>query len=162
MTEASIDLATQDDVPALAELRWQLYAEYQGLPTESPEAYRERFARFASDALASDAWRCWVGRAQGRLAGAMWLQTVSRVPIPGKRVGPIGYLTNVYVAPEHRNGGLGAALLDRVTSWCRDEGYSLVIVWPTERSRPFYGRGGFASLDEPLVVDMGPDAPLDD
>ena len=162
MTEATIDLATQDDVPALAELRGQLYAEYQGLPTESPEAYRERFARFASDALASDAWRCWVGRAQGRLAGAMWLQTVSRVPIPGKRVGPIGYLTNVYVAPEHRNGGLGAALLDRVTSWCRDEGYSLVIVWPTERSRPFYGRGGFESLDEPLVVDLGPDTPLDD
>jgi GNAT superfamily N-acetyltransferase len=160
MKDVTIDLAGEDDVPALAELRWGLYAEYQGLPTEAPEAYRERFAGFATEALASDGWRCWVARARGRLVGAMWLQTVPRVPIPGKRAGPIGYLTNVYVAPEHRNGGLGAVLLDNVTSWCRDEGYSFVIVWPTERSRPFYGRGGFEHRDEPLVLDLGPDAAL--
>jgi hypothetical protein len=36
-----------------------------------------------------------------------------------------------------------------------------VIVWPTERSRPFYRRGGFDRPDEPLVMDIEPDSPLE-
>ena len=157
----TIDLATTDDIQELARLRWELYSEQEGDLAESPDAYRERFATFARSALASDEWRSWVAREGGRLVAAVWLHTVLRVPVPAKRAGPIGYLTNVYVAPEHRNAGLGAQLLDRVRSWCGDQGFSLVIVWPTERSRPFYRRGGFDRPDEPLVMDLEPDPPLE-
>jgi GNAT superfamily N-acetyltransferase len=65
------------------------------------------------------------------------------------------------VAPDHRNAGLGAELLDHVKAWCGERGYSLVIVWPTERSRPFYRRGGFDRPDEPLVLDIAPDTSLE-
>jgi GNAT superfamily N-acetyltransferase len=153
--------ATIDDVPELARLRWELYAEQDGEPSESPEEYGVRFGRFADEALRSDEWRSWVARDGDRLIGAMWLHTVQRVPVPGKRAGPIGYLTNVYIAPEHRNAGLGAELLDRVKTWCSEEGFSLVIVWPTERSRPFYRRGGFDRPDEPLVLEGEPDTPFE-
>jgi GNAT superfamily N-acetyltransferase len=157
----SIGFASIEDVAELARLRWELYAEQEGDPAETPAAYRLRFERFASDALASGGWRAWVARGGDRLVGAMWLQTVRRVPVPGKRAGPIGYLTNVYVEGPHRNAGLGARMLELLTGWCRDEGYSEVIVWPTERSRSFYGRGGFDRLDEPLVLRLGSDAPLE-
>ena len=157
----AIGFGTADDVGELARLRWELYAEQEGDMAEVPDAYRERFARFAGSALASDAWRSWVARDGGRLVAAMWLHTVPRVPVPGKRAGPIGYLTNVYVEPTHRNARLGARMLDRVKAWCGEQGYSLVIVWPTERSRSFYRRGGFGRPDEPLVLDLEPDAPLE-
>jgi hypothetical protein len=52
-------------------------------------------------------------------------------------------------------------MLDRVEAWCADEGFSTVIVWPTERSRSFYRRGGFDRPDEPLVLEVEPDGPLD-
>jgi GNAT superfamily N-acetyltransferase len=156
-----IGFATTDDIPELARLRWQLYVEQDGESAESPDTYRERFARFAGSALASDTWRSWVARDGDRLAAAMWLHTVPRVPVPGKRAGPIGYLTNVYVEPAHRNARLGAEMLDQVTAWCRTEGFSAVIVWPTERSRSFYRRGGFARPEEPLVLDVEPDTPLE-
>jgi GNAT superfamily N-acetyltransferase len=159
--EIAIHLATIDDVPELARLRWELYEEQNGDPGEAFEAYVERFARFAGSALESDDWRAWVARTENGLVGAMWLHTVHRVPVPGMRAGPIGYLTNVYVAPEHRNAGLGAEMLDRVEAWCTDEGFSTVIVWPTERSRSFYGRGGFGRPDEPLVLEREPDGPLE-
>ena len=159
--QPSIGPATIDDIPELGRLRWELYAEQNGDHTEPFEAYVERFARSARSALASDDWRAWVARTDDGLVGAMWLHTVHRVPVPGKRAGPIGYLTNVYVAPEHRNGGLGALMLDRVRDRCREEGYSLVIVWPTERSRSFYRRGGFDRPDEPLVLELEPDSPLE-
>ena len=106
-------------------------------------------------------WRAWVAWADDRLFGAVWLHTISWVPVPGTRAGAIGYLTNVYVSPELRNAGLGAEMLDRMKAWCAEEGFSLVIVWPTERSRPFYRRGGFDRPGEPLVTDVEPDSPLE-
>jgi GNAT superfamily N-acetyltransferase len=153
----SIGFATNDDVDELAGLRFALYEEQDGTVAESAERYRDRFADFAARALASKDWRAWVARLGDRPVGAMWLHTVHRVPVPGKRAGPIGYLTNVYVVPEHRNAGLGAQMLDRVTAWCRQEGFSEVIVWPTEGSRPFYTRGGFTRPDHPLVMELEPD-----
>jgi GNAT superfamily N-acetyltransferase len=157
----AIGFAMLDDVPELSRLRWELYEEQDGDPGEPFEAYVERFAHFAGSALASEDWRAWVARADDRLVGAMWLLTVARVPVPGKRAGAIGYLTNVYVSPELRNGGLGGEMLDRLKAWCAEEGFSLVIVWPTERSRSFYRRGGFDRPDEPLVMDIKPDTPIE-
>ena len=156
-----IDRATIDDVPELARLRWELYAEQNGDPAEPFQAYVDRFARFGRSALTSQEWRAWVARTDDGLVGAIWLHTVHRVPVPGKRAGPIGYLTNVYIAPEHRNAGLGAQMLDHANAWCAEEGFSLVIVWPTERSRSFYRRGGFDRPEEPLVLDVEPDGPLE-
>lgn len=160
--QPSIGFAAVDDLDELARLRFALYAEQDGTVAESAEAYRERFAAFAARALASEDWRAWVARLGDRLIGAMWLHTVHRVPVPGKHAGPIGYLTNVYVVPEHRNTGLGAQMLDRVTTWSRQQGFSEVIVWPRERSRPFYARAGFTRPDEPSVIRLQPDEPLAD
>lgn len=161
-SQPSIEPATPADVVALARLRFALYEEQEGGVDESPEGYRERFEGFAERALGSDDWRAWVARVGDELVAAMWLHTVHRVPVPGKRAGPIGYLTNVYVKPKHRNTGLGSRMLEQITGRCRQDGFSAVIVWPTERSRAFYDRAGFARLDEPLVIELEPDAPLVD
>ncbi len=159
--QPSLGFATTDDIPELARLRRQLYVEQDGEPAESADEYGERLARFAMPTLASEDWRAWVARFGDELVAAMWMHTLHRVPVPGKRAGPIGYLTNVYVEPAYRNAGLGAEMLDQITAWCRNEGFSAVIVWPTERSRPFYRRCGFDRPEEPLVLDLGPDAPLE-
>ena len=155
MTDPTIDLATTDDVDALAHLRWELYVEQEG-ELEAFEGYRDRFVAFARDALATDRWHAWVARDASGPVGAMWLHTVER----GKIAGPIGYLTNVYLAPEHRNGGLGSRMLAHVVEWARAERFSCVITWPTPRSRPFYRRGGFDRLDEPFMIELRPDEPL--
>lgn len=157
--EPWIELARIDDVADLARLRWQLYAEQEG-SREPLETYQDRFVAFALRALASDRWHAWVARDAGGPIGAMWLHTVERVPVPGKVAGPIGYLTNVYVTPEHRDGGLGSRMLERSLEWCRAQRFSCVITWPTARSRPFYARAGFGRPAEPLVIELGPDEPV--
>ena len=94
--------ATPDDIGELARLRWQLYTE-QGPHDESFEAYVERFTAFAVDALSRGEWRAWVAEVDGRLVAAMWLQTVPRVPAPGRGdPPPIGYLTNAYTGSRAR------------------------------------------------------------
>ena len=159
MNEPTIDLASLDDVPDLARLRWKLYVEQEG-ELEPFESYRDRFGEFARAALTTDRWRAWVARDASGPVGAMWLHTVERIPYPGKVPGPIGYLTNVYLGPEHRNGGLGSRMLEQVLGWARAERFSCVITWPTPRSRPFYRRGGLDRLEEPFMIELAPDDPL--
>jgi GNAT superfamily N-acetyltransferase len=154
----SIDEAHLDDVPDLAGLRWQLYVEQEG-EREPIDAYIDRFVAFAIGALSTNRWHAWVARDTTGPVGSMWLHTVERIPVPGTVAGPIGYLTNVYIAPPHRNGGLGSRMLDRLLTRARAEGYSCMITWPTPRSRPFYRRAGFDRLDDPFLLELGPDEP---
>jgi GNAT superfamily N-acetyltransferase len=150
---ARIRPAGPGDASDLARLRHALYEE-QDRAREPLEAYAERFARFVQDALGSDAWRIWVAELDGRVVGAMWLQLVERVPRPGEERGalPIGYLTNVFVEPDLRDTGLGARILEEVVKWARARGVEEIIVWPSERSYPFYERAGFSRTPDPLVL----------
>ena len=152
----TIALASLADVEELARLRWQLYTEDAEPVGEHPDAYVERFADFAREALTDERWRAWIAQDVGRLVGALWRFTVPRVPQPGRGAPqPLAYVTNVYVEPEYRNDGLGARLLDRAIEASRIEGFSLVMVWPSDRSMTFYGRAGFERGPDPLVLDLG-------
>jgi GNAT superfamily N-acetyltransferase len=156
MTGPAIRAATHDDADVLARLRFRLYLEQQPDIAEPFEAYRERFLRFAGWALDRDDWRGWVGVDDGGgLVGNAWLQTVPRVPAPGRRdPSHMGYLTNMYVAPELRGTGLGRRLLDAVLDHCRAEGYELVLTFPAERAYAFYERAGFTRPRFPLVHEL--------
>ena len=95
----------------LARLRFELYVEQDGERRRvCPRTIASGSRASRSAALASEDWRAWVARIDDELVGAMWLHTVHRVPVPGKRAGPIGYLTNVYV--DRRNSERGARRRD--------------------------------------------------
>lgn len=145
--------ARTTDADDLARLRHALYAEHDRAK-EPLEAYTTRFAGFVHDVLASDAWRIWVAELEARIVATMWLQLVERVPRPGEDRGalPVGYLTNVFVEPELRDGGLGSRMLEEIITWARGRGVEEIIVWPSERSYPFYERAGFSRTPDPLVL----------
>jgi len=149
----SIRPATLEDVVELARLRFQLYTEYTPSIAEPFEAYHARFVPFARDALADpERWRAWVAEEDGRLVGAMWLQTLPRVPAPGRDdPRPIGYLTNAYVEPALRGLGVGAALLTEVVGHCEENRFELIVAWPADEAYGFYEHAGFERPSDPLV-----------
>jgi GNAT superfamily N-acetyltransferase len=149
----SIRPATREDAAELARLRYALYREH-GRGPEPLEDYVARLVPFALQALASDAWRIWVAEADGGVVGAAWLHVVERVPRPGEERGanPIGYLTSLFVEPSWRNGGIGSDLVGAAIAWAGERGVEEMIVWPTDRSVPFYERAGFAKVRDPLVL----------
>ena len=154
--DPNIGLATLADVEELARLRWQLYTEDVATIEEPYAVYVERFAAFAGEALADERWRVWIAEDMGRLVGAAWRFTVPRVPQPGRgEPRPLAYVTNLYVEPGYRNQELGTKLLERAVEASRAEGFSLVMVWPNDRSAPFYERAGFDRPADPLVLDLG-------
>jgi GNAT superfamily N-acetyltransferase len=149
--------ATVEDADLLARLRWDFRIEGGTPPSTTIAEFVEEMRSFAGDVLADGtAWRAWVAEDGDRLVGCVWLQVVERVPHPDLRRGarPIVYVTNMYVVPELRNGGIGRDLLDAAVAYAREQRASAAIVWPSPRSISFYRRAGFGDEDAPLLLPL--------
>jgi len=148
-------LAARRDLPQLADLRWRLAMD------DAPTLDQAAHDRFVLDfvTLHEPQWRPddlfhFVAADEGRLVAAMSVVIVQKVPAPDDLHGRWGYLTNVYTLPEARGEGVGSTLLAHVRAWARDEALELLIVWPSDRSYPFYERAGFARPKDPLVLNL--------
>ena len=150
--------ATIEDADELARLRWEFRIEAGTPATRDYDGFLGEFRSFATEALADAApWRAWVAEDEGRLVGCTWLQLVHKVPHPSRTLAerPVAYVTNMYVDADHRNLGLGRELLDRAIEFARGREVDGVVLWPSERSRPFYERAGFGP--EPLWLPLAGD-----
>lgn len=155
-TTATIRRATFADAAALARLRWEFTEELEE-PTEELPTFSPRFAETLRTYLDSGRWAIWVAEVDGDLVGTVWVERVDKVPRPYTRPEHWGYVTNVYVAPKHRDQGFGALLLDAAIEEARAAGWELLLVWPSELSGRFYARAGFRRSDEALELDLGLD-----
>ncbi|MFN7940771.1 MAG: GNAT family N-acetyltransferase [Thermoanaerobaculia bacterium] len=102
----------------------------------------------ASRLAAGSVWRCWVAESQGRIVANLWIETFEKLPNPARDQERHAYLTNFYVAPELRNGGLGRRMLAAAIEWCAGQDVDAILLRPSDRSRAFYRRAGFDATDE--------------
>jgi GNAT superfamily N-acetyltransferase len=150
LSEAAVRRAGPGDEGALARLRWRFRTEEEPEHPEPWESFATWTVPFFRRALSGDRWAMWLAEADGRAVGCACIQVVDVVPRPnrpGQRAW--GYVTNVYVEPEHR-GGLGAALVDEAVRWAEDQDLETLLVWPSERSVSLYRRAGFAEPSDLL------------
>ena len=124
-------------------MRWDDSTDGGGPAAQAYEEFATDFAGFLHRALSSDRWSIWVAEVDGRLVAHIYLQIVVKVPRPGRFAARWGYVSAVYTVPEARNQGIGSRLLRGVIGWAKEEGLELVLLWPSERSVPFYERAGF-------------------
>ena len=148
-------LADLHDADQLADLRWRLKTDDR---TEFDTTGRARFvAAFvdvASKAHRDESLFHWVADLDGRLIAVMSIRRVPKVPSPERMDAYWGYLTNCYTLPAYRDQGIGAGLLAEVKRWAREQRFELLVVWPSERSYPFYERCGFRRYPDPLVFQV--------
>ena len=81
----------------------------------------------------------------------MNLAVVTRMPAPGRTPRRWGYLNNAFVLAAHRNRAVGRQLLDALLGYATDEGLARVVLRPSVRSVPFYGRAGFVPAQMLMV-----------
>ncbi len=136
--------ARQQDAAELARMRWDFTAEDDFIhPDATHEGYEDSFAGFLEYALASGRWAIWVVEDQGQLVSHIFMQVIEKVPRPGRQERRFGWVTNVYTLPEYRNQGVGSRLMRHVEAWSKAQNLELMLVWPTQRSIPYYQRAGF-------------------
>lgn len=147
------------DARALAQMRFAFRSDINA-PIEGEGEFVLRCAKWMAERLAADGpWLCWVTEHERRITGHLWLSLVEKVPNPAVELEQHGYITNVFVAPDERGSGAGAALMEAAMAFCREARVDSVILWPTERSRTLYARHGFGEASDIMeaVLDGGRD-----
>jgi GNAT superfamily N-acetyltransferase len=151
--EAMVRRARPDDAPALARLRLAFRSESRAV-TESVDAFLARCEAWMHPRLGHDSpWRTWVIERDGGLLGNIWLQVIEKIPNPGDESERHAYISNFYVHPSARNGGVGSALLAAALAEADALEVDTVFLWPSARSRPLYERHGFSSNTRVLAFE---------
>ncbi|WP_404198591.1 GNAT family N-acetyltransferase [Streptomyces tauricus] len=158
-THLTVRPARPADARHLAELRWTFKQEdHEGQPPAASWLL-EKGERWMRDRLSDGQWLVWVVESEGEICGHVFLCLVDRVPDPYAGNAPVGYVTNFYVTPPHRNKGAGSALLEALKQRARSSGFDTLIVWPSERSSPLWQRSGFRPPQELLELPLGSETP---
>jgi GNAT superfamily N-acetyltransferase len=150
-------VATADDLPGLALMRWAFRTEAGEEPAESEAAFMARYAALVGPGMARGEWVYWVATDGGRIVAHMAVGTVRSIPRPARHDDRWGYLTDCYTRPEYRNRGIGSELLAHVRTWCAAQDLEILLVWPSERSEPFYRRAGFTGARDALQLTLRDD-----
>mgnify|MGYP001283956607 CR=1 FL=1 len=129
-------IAAPADALVLARLRWDFRAEDGEVPIETFDAFERRFLAHFITGLADRTWIRWLAEVEGVIVATMAIHTITPVPRPSRLVDRWGYVTDCYTVPEHRNRGVGAALLAHVVEWAREQDFEELIVSPAERAKP--------------------------
>lgn len=96
----------------------------------------------------------------GAPVGMAWLGILVRIPGPQRFLRQAGMIQSVYVRPDARGRGIGAALVEAAIATARERGLDYLGVHPSERSYPVYERAGFARTSSVLELGLtGPRLP---
>jgi GNAT superfamily N-acetyltransferase len=136
--KTAIDFATEADLPAMADLLYELFTLESDFKPEREKQLRGLKLILDTPAIG----KLFVLRVDGRVAGmANALITVSTAQ--GTRV---LLLEDVIVSAKYRTAGLGRQLVDHVCAWAKGEGMTRVTLLADQdnaKALAFYDRLGF-------------------
>lgn len=139
--QVTVRKATAVDAAALAGLRLRGLIEESGCSGPDRDAFVEFFSAWVSDYLSTHL--PFLAELDGDVVAMAWLMVAERVPAPAQRYRRSGDVQSVFVVPELRNSGIGAALLEAVLVEASKLKLEHVTVHSSDRAVPFYQRAGF-------------------
>jgi GNAT superfamily N-acetyltransferase len=139
--QVTVRQATAADAAELARLRWRWAVEERGYAGTDWPRFVESFSAWVAES--SSTHLPFLAELDGQVVGMAWLMVADRVPAAARRHRRFGDVQSVYVIPELRNSGAGAALLDAVLTEARRLNLEHVTVHSSDRAVRFYQRAGF-------------------
>jgi GNAT superfamily N-acetyltransferase len=150
--KVEIRLASENDAVTLARLRLELRSASHQV-VENEQTFLARCELWISERLRKGGqWQCWIAESEAIALGAVWAQLMEKIPNPIAEPECYVYLTNFYVREEYRGEGIGSRLLAAVLEWSKSKNAQMVILWPTEQSKPFYLRHGFKFAEDQIIT----------
>lgn len=149
------------DREAAVTLWSRLQAEHEALdvrhrPSDSAE---DRWALDFGVWLSSDVDRVFVAEADGETVGLVTARTYWPSPMVEQEMEV--YVTELVVAPEHRDAGIGARLVEAVRGWARELGVQRLragVLSRNERGRAFWARQGADDFYMTVTLPVEPPA----
>lgn len=141
-------IAREDELAALAVFCWQMHAE-NVVPTQTCDEFVPHFLEWVRSVASTHTPFVAVA---DEPVGMAWLARLPRTPRPGPVTRLDGDLQTVYVQPQHRNQGVGEALVRAVLHHAWDQCIDSVTVSSGTRAVPLYQRVGFAVSGKDLRI----------
>ena len=149
MTVPLIRLASSDDAQQVAALRRAYGGERHPPQAEPDDDFERRFHEWHEQT--QDSCVSWLAVVDTQAIGLLSMFVIPRMPMPGRQVGQLAYLSLLFVLPDHRNDGLGRRLLDMAFAHARENDIFRILLRPTDQAIALYHRAGFHSADQYLV-----------
>ena len=153
----TIRTGRREDAAEAARLWMQSAEEHTGhdeIYATAPGAERV-MRRFLADLTGSSHTFLFVAESDERTVG--FISGELREGSPTFRQRTWASVDDVYVEPDHRNAGVGRALLKSVEAWARErraDGISLQVAAANERGRKFYEELGFREVSVYEVLEF--------
>jgi GNAT superfamily N-acetyltransferase len=142
-----IDVATDGDLLDLARLLWLLSSDEQQR-RQAVEAFADDLGVWRN--AHRDTHTAFVARTP-ETVGMAWLAVLPRLPRPGEPQRRSADVQSVFVLPEHRGRGIGAALVGAATEYARRAGALRATVHSSRLAVPLYERLGFTVSPQHLA-----------
>lgn len=144
-------MATVEDIPGLARLRWEMEAERKPARVDL-EAYTAAFDASVRGPLAAGTHVSWLAEVEGGIGGDGEAQPVACVTLIWWDMPPNfenahrrrGFVSSVYTLPAYRRQGNSRRLMQMLIAWAREHGLLRLILWASDMARPLYSELGFA------------------
>lgn len=151
-----IRVAAERDIPRVVELYSQLFELSERM---QPERYRNapQDEGFLREVITAGDQELFVADDAGKVCGFALVQDVATPPYDCVVPYRYAYLMDLCVDERHRNGGIGALLMESVKSWARGRGLryvELCALAQNEGAIRFYRRNGFADQRKIMQFDL--------
>lgn len=138
----SIRQAVADDAYTFARMRQAMQGEMNpGKPIDA--TLREQLFVYWYEMFAGDAAVGWLAEVNDEPIGMVTVLVHLHPPRPND-AGRRGYVTGMYVVPQHRQNGIGRALMQAAIDWGHAQGLQRLELHSSDQGRPLYGSLGFA------------------
>jgi GNAT superfamily N-acetyltransferase len=146
MSDITYRMATPADIETLADLRWQMQAEWQPEEANAPGAREGYIATYRAEMLPeleAGRLRAWLAEDADRPIAAVTLIIWLVPPSLDQPHRERAQVSNVFTQPEYRRRGISRELMLRLIANARELGIQRIILWASEMGEPLYLGLGF-------------------
>ena len=145
--------ATEADIEALADLRWQMSAEYEAGEV-TREQYVAAFREAIADEMARGRYRAWLAEADGRPVACTALIWWPMPPNLDELHRRRGYVSSVFTHPDYRRQRLARTLMEMLIAEARALHITKLLLNTSTMGRSLYESMGFVVPERGLEIPL--------
>jgi ribosomal protein S18 acetylase RimI-like enzyme len=141
--------ATVDEIDLLVNLRIQFLNSFFNHPyDEKTETLKNNLIGYFSEKVRTNEYIAWVAEKGGALIGISGMVIWELPPKYNIENGKVGYILNMYTAPEERNKAICTNLLRRLINDAKKRGIYYLHLHASEMGLSIYKKAGFKEADQ--------------
>jgi GNAT superfamily N-acetyltransferase len=142
--------ANEKEIPSLIRLRIAFLSEIMGVPAEEDiDSLKECLENYFTTTLKDNTCICWLALVNEAPVSIGTMVVKIQLGTFKNPSGKMGYIQNMYTAPDHRKKGMGSMILNKLIETGAEWGLTAFELHATDDGAALYRKKGFELHDQP-------------